>query len=52
MKITLQEIPIREVVAGYANNAEEWVVGYGGRLNIRPPYQSPIIRKIKWNKET
>ena len=32
MKIALHEIPIKEVVAGYIDSAENGVVGYGGRL--------------------
>lgn len=43
MKIELHEIEIREVVEGYVDNAEEGVVGYGGRLNIRPKYQREFI---------
>lgn len=37
MRIELHEIPVREVVAGYVDSAENGVVGYGGKLNIRPP---------------
>lgn len=47
MKIELKPIPIRELVAGYADNEEEGVVGYGGRLNIRPPYQREFVYKDK-----
>ena len=36
MKLELKEITIREVVKGYVNNNEEGVLGYGGKLNIRP----------------
>ena len=36
MKIKLHEIPVRDVVAGYVDSAENGVVGYGGKLNIRP----------------
>lgn len=43
MKIELHEIPIREVVQGYIDNAEEGVVGYGGKLDIRPRYQREFI---------
>lgn len=45
MKIELHEIPIREVVAGYVDNAEEGCFGYGGKLNIRPPYQREFVYK-------
>jgi len=43
MKIELHEITVREVAQGYVDNAEEGVVGYGGRLNIRPRYQREFI---------
>lgn len=46
MKIQLNEIAIREVARGYVDNAEEGVVGYGGRLNIRPPYQREFIYDV------
>lgn len=43
MKIELHEIPIREVAAGYVDNAEEGVIGYSGKLNIRPKYQREFV---------
>lgn len=43
MKIELKNIKIREVVDGYVNNNEEGVLGYGGKLNIRPKYQREFI---------
>lgn len=43
MKIELREIPIRDVVAGYKDDQEGGVVGYGGRLNIRPAYQREFV---------
>ena len=47
MKIELHEIPIREVVAGYVDNAEEGCFGYGGKLNIRPAYQREFVYKAE-----
>lgn len=47
MKIELHEITIREVAEGYIDNAEEGVVGYGGRLNIRPKYQREFIYDVQ-----
>lgn len=47
MKIELHEIPIGEVIAGYVDNAEEGVFGYGGRLNIRPAYQREFVYKME-----
>lgn len=43
MKIKLHEIAVREVVESYVDNAEEGVVGYGGKLNIRPKYQREFV---------
>ena len=45
MKIELHEIPIREVAKGYKDSQESGVVGYGGLLDIRPPYQREFIYK-------
>ncbi|MBR7028513.1 MAG: DUF262 domain-containing protein [Bacteroidaceae bacterium] len=45
MKIELHEIPVRELVAGYRDSQEEGVVGYGGRLDIRPKYQREFVYK-------
>ena len=47
MKIDLHEITVREVAEGYVDNAEEGVVGYGGRLNIRPKYQREFVYDVK-----
>ena len=47
MKIELKEISIREVIEGYINNNEEGVVGFGGKLNIRPKYQREFVYKDK-----
>jgi len=47
MKIELKEITVRQLADGYADNAEEGVVGFGGKLDIRPPYQREFIYKDK-----
>jgi len=47
MNIELHEIPVRELTAGYEDNDEAGVVGYGGKLDIRPPYQREFIYKDK-----
>lgn len=47
MKIDLKEITIRELVDDYEDNSEGGVKGYGGRLNIRPPYQREFVYKDK-----
>ena len=51
MNIELHEIPVREVVAGYVDSAENGVVGYGGKLNIRPAFQREFIYKDKQRDE-
>lgn len=51
MKIKLHEIPVREVVKGYIDSAENGVVGYNGRLNIRPAFQREFIYKDKQRDE-
>ena len=43
MKIELHEITVREVAEKYVDNAEEGVVGYHGKLNIRPKYQREFV---------
>ena len=47
MNIELKEITIRELANGYQDNAENGVVGFGGKLDIRPPYQREFIYKDK-----
>ena len=47
MKIELKEITVRELTEGYRDNADEGVVGYNGKLDIRPPYQREFIYKDK-----
>lgn len=51
MKIALHNIKISELVAGFEDKSEEGVRGYGGRLNIRPPYQREFIYKEKQRNE-
>lgn len=45
MKIDLHEIRVRELCADYNDLSiqEEGIVGYGGRLNIRPKYQREFV---------
>lgn len=47
MKIELKQILIKDVVEGYKNDEEEGVVGFSGKLNIRPKYQREFIYKDK-----
>lgn len=50
MKITLRQVKVRDIVEGYSNNDEEGVVGFGGSLNIRPPYQREFVYGEKQKK--
>lgn len=45
MQITLHQIPLRQVVEGYKDSQEAGVVAYGGRLDVRPPYQREFVYK-------
>jgi len=47
MKIELKEITIRELTDGFEDHEEKGVVGYGGKLDIRPAYQREFIYKDK-----
>jgi len=43
MKIELHEITVCEVAKNYVDNNEEGVIGYDGKLNIRPKYQREFV---------
>lgn len=45
MKIDLHKISIRDVFAGYKDSAEDGVVAYNGKLDIRPKYQREFVYK-------
>ena len=47
MDIELKQISVRDLVNGYEDNNEGGVKGYGGKLNIRPPYQREFVYKDK-----
>lgn len=47
MKIDLHEIKVSDLFEDFEDNAEAGVVGYGGKLDIRPPYQREFIYKDK-----
>ena len=47
MKIEHHEISIREISDGYVNDEEEGVIGFKGKLNIRPKYQREFVYKDK-----
>lgn len=45
MEVNRKEITIRELVKDYDDNGDDGVRGYGGKLDIRPPYQREFIYK-------
>lgn len=45
MEIDLHKIRIREVITGYKDSAEDGVVAFGGKLDIRPKYQRDFVYK-------
>ena len=47
MDIELKEITVRELTQGYQDNNEDGVVGFDGRLDIRPPYQREFVYNEK-----
>ena len=47
MDIELKEITVRELTEGYQDNNEDGVVGFNGKLDIRPPYQREFIYNEK-----
>lgn len=45
MEIKLSEILIKDLFEGYENNDEAGVKAFGGKLDVRPPYQREFIYK-------
>lgn len=43
MKIELHSVPVRDLYAGYINSGYEGVVGYAGKLDIRPKFQREFV---------
>lgn len=43
MSINLTQIKLRDLFDGYVNSDEDGVIGYHGRLDIRPKYQREFI---------
>ena len=47
MKIELKKITVRDLVKDYHDDGEGGVRGYGGKLDIRPPFQREFVYKDK-----
>ena len=43
MKIELKPLTVRDVAENYRDNDEDGVIGYDGKLNIRPKYQREFV---------
>ncbi len=50
MKIELHTILIKDLIDGFVDKKEEGVFGYGGKLNIRPPFQREFVYDLKEQK--
>lgn len=52
MKIELHKIKVKDLFAGFENDEKTGrVVGYGGKLNIRPPYQREFVYEVEQQRE-
>ncbi|MEU3294583.1 DUF262 domain-containing protein [Streptomyces longwoodensis] len=47
MKIELKKVLVRDLVEDYEDNDELGVRAYGGKLDVRPPYQREFVYKDK-----
>ena len=43
MEIIPKQIKVKDVFNGYADNGDDGVFAYGGKLAIRPPYQREFV---------
>lgn len=43
MEVRLKEITIKDLVKDYKDHDEEGIIGFGGKLDIRPPYQREFV---------
>lgn len=51
MKIELHQIKVKDLFNGYVDSGDDGVVGYGGNLDIRPPYQREFVYDLKRSEE-
>ena len=47
MKVEPKQITVRDLVKDYSDDGDGGVRGYGGKLDIRPPYQREFVYKPK-----
>ncbi len=51
MEVKLVPITVKELFKGYEDRGDNGVVGYDGKLDIRPPYQREFIYDLKQSEE-
>ena len=47
MKITQNNIRVKDIFDGFKDDGEDGVFAYGGKLTIRPPYQREFVYNQK-----
>ena len=45
MKTEYAQIPVKDIIQGYQDNGDDGVIGYDGKLDIRPSYQRAYIHE-------
>ena len=43
MDVVLKKVKVKDLVEGFIDDGEDGVTGYGGNLDIRPPYQRDFV---------
>ena len=51
MKIELNHIKVKDLFSGYKDSGDDGVVGYSGKLDIRPPYQREFVYDLQKSEE-
>jgi hypothetical protein len=51
MKIVQKDVTVGELIDGYSDKGEDGVVAYGGKLDVRPPYQREFVYNLKQQHE-
>ena len=51
MQIERRQITVRDLIEGYEDKGLDGVVAYGGKLDVRPPYQREYIYQEKQRDE-
>ena len=46
MEIKLHKITVRDLANGYVDNAENGVIAFSGKLDVRPSYQLSLSIRI------